>query len=64
MNRDRGGRLTLYIVGVTVDFRSSGIVNSFIVELNLQISPRDRNFTLDDVFVVTLVFRVTLTLTL
>jgi len=57
-------RSLLYVVGVTVNFRPSRIVNSFIVELNLYISPYYCNYTADDVVVATLVFRVSLALIL
>jgi len=64
MDREEIVRLLLYVVGVTVNFRPSRIVNSFIVELNLYISPYYRNYTAYDVIVATLVFRVSLALIL
>ena len=61
MDRANGRRepfTSLYVVGVTVDFAPSSVVNSFCVTLNLYLSPRVSNE--DDVFVVTLTFRVSL----
>jgi hypothetical protein len=63
MDRGNYGRLntsSLYVIASTIDFAPSSIVNSFVVYLNLYLSSRERDFTEDDVYVVLLIFRVTL----
>jgi len=60
MDRDADGRWTLYVVDANVNFLRNCVVNSLIVELYLYVSPYSCNYTVDDVYVVTLRFRVSL----
>jgi len=54
--------MPLYVIATTVNFAPSNVVNSFCVILKVYLSPRVRDLTEDDVFVVTLIFRVSLEL--